>query len=184
MNKKIKQLQNKIDSLNAGHTQDIHTLLDILQKEYNKVFDKDKELQKALNSLECSQEYSGDENGIYHWFRYSNLNDIPENEKEYFETYVSEKACCYIDWNNDCLKAYEGESLIIQDDTRHDNGVWLEHKLIIPESDYTNEDNEVDKKIRNTLIEKYMEKTGYFPGVFRVDQHGNIFPVNTQPKKD
>jgi hypothetical protein len=36
---------------------------------------------------------------------------------------------------------------------------------------------------RNRLIKAHMEKTGCFPGVFRADDHGNVFPVNTQEKE-
>ncbi len=83
------------------------------------------------------------------------------------------------DWKNDTLSMSQGESIIIQDDTRRDNGVWLNGKRVIDESEYK-VDGEVDETNRNRLIEAYMTETGFFPGVFRCDSHGNIFLVNTQ----
>jgi hypothetical protein len=79
----------------------------------------------------------------------------------------------------------QGECLIIQDDTRHDNGVWLSGKCIIDEVDYTDHTitGKVDTRKRNELIESWMEKNGYFPGVFRCDCYGNVYHVNTQDKE-
>jgi hypothetical protein len=37
-------------------------------------------------------------------------------------------------------------------------------------------------QLRNGLVERHMEKTGCYPGVFRVTQYGDVFPVNTQKK--
>ena len=59
------------------------------------------------------------------------------------------------------------------------NGVWLNSKCIIEESSYTDDDGEVNETKRNALIEAYMDKSGFFPGVFRTDSHGNVFAIKT-----
>jgi len=162
-----------------------------LQKEYNKYFDSNQELQKVLANAESATEYQLDEMGeIESWFRANILEDFSDC-REYFENYLSETNCMRVDWVNSCLLNSQGDSLIIQDDCRHrrDNGVWFGHKQVISQSDYWSEEEylnntsgEIDTEKRNQLIEQYMEKTGYFLGVFRVDRNGNVFLVNTQKK--
>lgn len=155
-----------------------------LQKEYDKVFDDSKTLAKAIANAESASEYQLDEYGeVESWFRFAGLSDFQEC-REYFETWLMESHYMRVDWDNDCFLYSQGESLIIQDDSRNrsDNGVWLGHKQLIAESDYRDEDGEVDEAKRNALIEAWMEKNGYFPGVFRVDSYGNVSPVNTQKK--
>lgn len=51
---------------------------------------------------------------------------------------------------------------------------------MIPERDYKSDGEDVDVIKRNALIEAYMERSGYFPGVFRVDQRGNVSLVDTK----
>ena len=147
---------------------------------WTKIFDNDKQLQKDIINAQNASEYQGGEDGIYSWYRVkTNLKDY-EQCKEYIEEYVSENSCLRIDWENQCFMNWLGDdNIIIQDDTRRNNGVWQGQKCIIPESEYKNDDGEVNTEKRNELIEAYMEKSGYFPGVFRVDYHGNIFHVKT-----
>lgn len=155
-----------------------------LQKEYDKVFDDSKALAKAIANAENASMYQiGEDGEVESWFRFSGLSDFHEC-REYFETWLLESHCMMVDWDNDCFLYSQGESLIIQDDARNrrDNGVWLSGKQIIEESEYRDDDGEVDESKRNELIEAWMEKNGYFPGVFRVDNYGNVSHVNTQKK--
>jgi hypothetical protein len=181
MNKTIKALNKQLTGL-QGDRDKIETKL---QLAWNKVFDKSKTLKAGISAVESSNEYFGDECGeIVSWVRFD-LSNFQEC-KQYLECYLGDY-CVDIDWDNDCLKYRQGESLIIQDDTRRDNGVWLNHKCIIDESEYRDinsenehyERGEVNEVKRNELIEKYMEKSGYYPGVFRVDYHGNVSAVKT-----
>ena len=182
MNKKINSLKKKLDTANA----DTNAIEMQLQEEYNKIFAKDKTIAKDIKELDNSNEYGADQDGIYSWVRFYAPESFPaENLKAYF----SDNGYNY-DSENDTLMQWHGDdNIIIQDDTRHDNGVWQGHNLIIEEREYreTNPENEhygdVNEDIRNELIEKHMEKTGYFPGVFRIDYHGNVFPVSTLKKK-
>ncbi len=153
-----------------------------LQLEYNKVFNDSTVLKELVSKLESSQEYGLDEYGeIYAWVR-ANLSDFQDCQA-YLSEWFSEQ-CIRVDFKNDAIMALQGETLNIQDDSRHkrDNGVWLNHDQVIPEFNYTEHDGEINIAKRNQLIEEYMKDSGYFPGVFRVDQHGNVFLVNTIAK--
>lgn len=182
MNKTINKLTTELNEVNDNYANKREKIKQKLQVAYNKLFDHDIELTKALLNLESASEYGADAEGIYRWFRFSGLYDIPEAAREFFETYIQDNHYATVDWTNSCFMTYEGDAITIQDDSRHrsDNGVWFNHKQIFKESDYINEENEVDETKRNALIETYMENTGYFPGVFRIDQHGNVFYVNTK----
>ena len=177
MNKSIELLLKMKNLAELEHDSKVDAYHKQLKKEFDKVFDNDKALQKAINDSESASEYGNDSSGIYSWFRFSGLSEFKDDAKEFLDEYLSDLGI-QVDWDNECLMHYQGESLVIQDDTRHDNGIWLECKLIIPESEYKIE-GEVNETLRNKLIEEYMEKTGFYPGVFRVDYYGNVFSVNT-----
>jgi len=176
MNTAIKNLLDQIHSETANITK----LQEKLQKEYNRVFSDSETLNKAISNAENSSEYQfGRYGDIESWYRFSGLSDYAEC-REYFETWLSEKHCMRVDWENDCLIVSHGDdNILIQDDTRHDNGVWQSGKLIIDESEYKS-DGEVNEVKRNALIEAHMEKSGYFPGVYRTKRSGGVYAVNTQ----
>ena len=171
----IKALNEKLNQVN-GDAAEIEMQL---QAAWNEVFEKSQVIQDAISKLESSHDFTFDRWGeIAAYIRFNDLSDFREC-RDYFETYMRDSHFVSIDWDNDCLLYSQGsENITIQDDTRHDNGVWFDHKLIIEESEYK-DDGEVDETKRNALIEAYMERTGYFPGVFRVDSYGNVFLVNT-----
>jgi hypothetical protein len=143
-------------------------------------------LQRMLEHLESGTGvvYQGNECGdIEAHLSMEELDEISERERPYFDEYLTHKSCGYVNWDDKTLYICLGsEEITIQDDTRHDNGVWQNHKCIIDESEYKSDDGEIDEEKRNELIEAHMEKSGCFPGVFHVTQHGDIFPISTQPK--
>lgn len=156
-----------------------------IQAEYNKVFDDSKTLAKAISNAESASMYQqGYDGEIESWFRFDGLREFQECRDE-FEAWLSDNYCMRVDWDNDCLLVSQGDdNLIIQDDSyrSRDNGVWQSGKRVIAESEYRNEGDDVDEEKRNALIEAHMEKTGYYPGVFRVTQHGDVFEVSTLKK--
>lgn len=183
--KRIEELNRMLAQNNVRSAQVAEKLHADLQAEWSKLFARDKTLERALTALDSASEYAMDEHGeIYRWYRWSALADIPHDAREYFEAYVQDQACATIDWDNECLQAHEGESIVIQDEHGRDNGVWLASKCIIDESSYRDEAGEVDEAKRNALIEAHMKRSGYFPGVFRITQHGDVYFVNTQAKKE
>ena len=179
MNKTIKALNKQLLKTQGN----ISKIEEKLQLAYNSVFDKSNIVKKMISKVENSSDYTFMEYGEIASYASVDLSDFQEC-KQYFEHYMNDSMVGFIevDWTNDCLTMSQGESLIIQDDMRNDNGVWLNGKCVIDEVEYK-EGNEVDEVKRNELIEAYMEKNGYFPGVFRADSHGNVFLVNTQEKK-
>lgn len=176
MNSKIKALNSELSKINVN-------IADIelqLQAEWNKVFTDITSISKAVERLHKSNECSWDKHGeIVQWARYSNLPDF-EDCAEYFETYMLDNHFVTIDWENDVIQSSVGPSIVISD-----NGDILDQdsdKWIIKADSYRNDDNELDETKRNELIEKWMESTGYYPGVYRTDRHGNVFAVNTRQK--
>ncbi len=183
MNKRIEALTESLKALESEHSAKSERLRESLQSAWDEVFNDSGKLRKAIENAEQANEYQFNAYGeIESWYRFADLSDFAEC-REYFEAWLGETHCMTVDWNNDCLLYSQGDdNLIIQDDTRYgrDNGVWLNGECVIPESDYKTEDGEVDTVKRNALIEAHMERTGHFPGVFRADQHGNVFHVNTK----
>jgi hypothetical protein len=182
-NNKIMELRAKLDDVKKLTQQQTDSIAQELQKEYNKVFDDSKDLTKAIANADNSSMYQqGNYGEIESWFRYSKLADYADC-REYFETWLSDRSCMRVDWDNDCLIVGHGDdNIIIQDEHGRDNGVWQGSKLIISESEYKNDDGEVNEAKRNALIEAHMEKTGYFPGVFRLTYHGDVYLVQTKSK--
>jgi hypothetical protein len=171
---KIKELNNRLEDIKSNKNE-IETEL---QLAWNEVFDDLSSIKDIVSKLESSNEYSLNGYGeINQWVSFYGIGDFKDC-MSYFENYMMDNHFVNVDWENDVLSSSQGESLIIQDDTKRDNGVWLNGKLVICGNEYK-DDGEVNETVRNELIEQYMEKTGYYPGVFRVDSHGNVFPVST-----
>lgn len=183
-NKAIETLQEKLDRL-ASETK---LTTEQLQLEYNKVFDTDGELRKAIAACETSNEYGMDEYGmdeygeIYSRTRFD-TSDY-QSVRDYLDTWLSEQYCVSIDWQNGALLSRQGDCITINDCYGRDNGnVYYEGKIIVNSKQYRDsETGEMDTGVRNALIEAWMEQHGTFPGVFRCTEHGDIFPVNTQAK--
>lgn len=181
MNNKIRELQTKLEAAESNAKLTANTLRQQLQSEYDKVFDDSKELTKVISNAESASEYQLGEYGeVESWYRWHGLSDFLDC-REYFETWLSSNYCMRVDWQNELLIVSHGDdNIMIQDDTRQDNGVWQSGKLIIKEESYRDEDGEIDEDKRNALIEAHMERTGHFPGVFRVTQYGDVFFINTK----
>ena len=178
MNKTIKALNKKLQTKAA----DAAAIEMELQTAWNKVFDDSDKIKAMVSKVENSDNYTSNKYGEVCSFVWIDLSDFKDC-KQYFETYMQDNHCVSIDWTIEALELSHGDdNLMIQRDTRHDNGVWQNHELVIDEAEYLDDDGEVDEAKRNALIETHMEKTGFFPGVFTVDYHGNIFLVNTAVK--
>jgi len=169
----IQELEQKLADVNAGHAEVVQSIKDqtyaILAAQWNDSMT----VEQALANLENSNNYSLDECGwVCQWIRASFLSDIPCSHREYFELYLDYGFT--VDWTNDVIMNGIGpdEILVNQDD----GDVYQSGKCIIARSDYT------DEIECNRLIEAYMERTGYYPGVFECDRYGNIRLINTQVK--
>lgn len=176
MNAKIERLTAALHKAQRLHGKRIAEIKAALQEEWNKAFDADKDLQSAITELESSNNWISGEEGIERYVRWHDLATYADC-REFLEAYLSEQAI-YLE--EEALTTSEGPSLIINDD----GDVYDQdsRKTVVRRADYLDDEGEEDESKRNALIEAWMEKSGYFPGVFRQDRHGNVFHVNTTVK--
>lgn len=194
----LEKLFKQLDDVESESAAKANIVRMAIQVELTRAWDDCKAIQDAMAKLESFEgvEYMGMHDGIYAWVRCYELSDVPEREREFFEEYLSGRGFTG-DFENDCISSYLGDdNYQIQDDTQRDNGVWQGNKIVIEESEYCarlmNEDlddcdrlDESDDDLRrNALIEAHMQKSGYFPGTFRVDTHGNVEAVDTRSPED
>lgn len=147
----------------------------MIQSTYNEAFDADKDLQKALQDLESTRQLTSVEgDDWYHrWVRYY----APESfDLEALKAYLDERHV-YYDPKANALTTAEGPCIIIDDEGDvYDQDAG---KVIVDRKAYETASE------RNALIEAYMERTGCFPSVIKVDRYGEPFGyVNTQSKAE
>ena len=176
MNTKIETLQRALTETKAEQRKLIDSLEYQLRDEYRRVFGFDRELQEAIGKLNCYErvEYGCEENGYYAWIRcYVSEFDTKTDLSlvDALNDYLSDHGMEF-DAENDALKMNIGGRLVVVD-----SGDVLDSetgRTIIARSAYA------DEAERNALIEAWMEKNGYFPGVFSQDIHGNVFAIDTR----
>lgn len=171
MNSQINALKARYDSLEVDQAQ----ISMELQIEYDKVFAAMPFIQDAVTKLESSTDYTWSDGDIASYLRID-LSDF-RTCREYFDTYMRDTHCVDIDWNNDCLLYNQGPCIVINDGDVLDQE---SNEWFIGKDAYKDDDGHLDLPKRNALIEAYMERTGYYPGVFETDGHGNISFVNTK----
>jgi hypothetical protein len=192
MNKQIENLKKTLENLEAAMTEATRGIMaqaaatkQELRNAYFDVFNADKSLKAAISASEMSDNYGSDEFGIYAWTRYAVPSEYQgdADAMDALANFIEDFGLRFDAENDTIILHYGDDEIIIQDDTRRDNGVWQSGKLIIAESAYTDDSGDVDVEKRNALIEAHMERTGYFPGVFRVTRYGDVFFVNTKAKQ-
>jgi hypothetical protein len=171
-------LESEISTATAPIMERANTLKAALQAEFEKRFEKNRKLQKALKELDSSKQLTEMPNDEYYhrWVRFEDLVQYKDHDaKQALIQYLDER-CIYADFEHHCLTTSEGPALIIDDDGDcfdQDSG-----KVVVAASAYENTAE------RNALIEAWMEKSGYFPSVIQVDRYGSpLGYVNTQAKK-
>lgn len=143
------------------------------------VFDASETIKAAIEKVEQSTDYT--------WTEYSEIAsyirvDFSEFKQayEFLKEYLWDNHYMQFDAKNDALLCPLGPNIVINED----GDVYDQYggKFFLKKDDYKNDDGELDKTLRNQKIEEYMERAGYFLGVFRSDRYGNVFAVNTQSK--
>lgn len=184
VSKGILSLERQREFVNGQAASRVTILENKLKPKYFKLFEKQlaKEMTKVFTALEMSNDYCYDKYGeIQHWIRATELLAmIPKQAREYFSEYVNESYCAYVDWENDTVYALDHGNIIINhegDIIDTDSDKW-----IIKHTDYQDDNGDYDLNKRNELIEAYMEKTGYYPGVFKQDYYGDLTAISTVPK--
>ena len=169
----IKSLNEKLKKLQAESNEVKSDLESRLQVEYNKIFEDNVYLRTVIGDLNRSNEYGMQDHEVYAWTRF--YGSKFEDCRQYLENWLEEQDCIRVDWENDALLLMKGHSLIINSEGVYDQD---SQKFVVEAFQYTVEGQE-DTALRNQLIEAWMKDTGYFPGVFKVDYCGNVFPVDT-----
>lgn len=183
----LDRLFKSIEAANDKTKLETGKIADEIQRLLNVQYSDWTDFQKALSQLENHEnvEYCTDECGdATAYIRFCELANVPEQEREFFEVYLSENHFAYVDWDCETLTSFLGsdEIFIVDDGRTHDCGVYQNGKQIIAESEYTDEENDVNETKRNELIEAHMERTGCFPRVYETNNRDNtLYPVSTIP---
>lgn len=142
-----------------------------IQTEFNAKFNKDKYIQELIKTIQNSDQYWTNEMGdICHGIYNIDLEKYSNNYYELGE-YLSDEHFINLDFNpgSTLYENLGSEEIIIQ----RDGIVFIGSKLMLNDFDYNSEQE------RNQLIEEYMEKSGYFPGVF-LDCNGHLTLIDTK----
>jgi hypothetical protein len=172
--KNLESYKKLLDSQSAEKSK----ALEILSTRAKLILETRPEVKKIVQDVENSKDYQWSNYGeIESWARIdlSFLESIGLNDpifQDIISEYFSEQHCLNIDFKNDCATYSQGMNIIINDEgdvLDQDSQKW-----IIKKSEYET------KSELFSMIEKYMDKSGYFPSVFRTDRHDNIFLVDTR----
>lgn len=167
----MKTIIEKLDKLN----EEKNLKFSEIREEYFKYLDSHK-IIKELTALQDSKPdgYMLNEFGdVESWKRIA--LDFSDFEDERLESllneYLLENYFFHVDFKNNCLIQNQGpEEIIINDE----GDVFCGSKCIISKNNYENKTDLYQQ------IENYMEKTGYYPGVFYCDRYGELTLVNTR----
>lgn len=178
--KKLEKIKNRIESLQRDATKNQREL----REEAMKLFEREMKAKSAIilsliSAVENSRELTQVEYDDYfhQWIRvdFSCLIDTDDDfQKGLLSDFLQNHYCLDVNYLADFLTYSIGPAIIINDDgdvLDQDSGKW-----IISRKEYENQDE------LNSLIEAWMEKTGYFPAVVSCDRYGNAFYVNTQKR--
>lgn len=160
---KIKELEAALDTARAEFSKERQAVL-----ADSSIY---KELEAAFYATKYRMYLWSECGGIDEAIRYNALSKIDEKDREHFAELVCADYGFTIDWDNDVVMQCLGDDNITIND---DGDVFEGSKLIISHRNYT------DDADRNAQIEAHMEKSGYFPGVFYSDRHGNLTIINTK----
>lgn len=164
----VNQLFDQLNAVKKFKANEVSAVERKILEELSSQYKDWKDLSHVVSRLTDKPEgyYMSEYGSVEAFVRFYDLSKIEERERPFFEEYLADEHIS-VDWHNDVLSQSLGDDcLLIQTDSRGDNGVWLYHNLIIDESSYLDEEGHPDTKKRNALINDYMERTNFFPDVF------------------
>lgn len=183
INSEIKQVLNALKVAESPFKAKIKDLETDRNIEYFKIFEKSKMLKQAIDAVESSTQYGIDESGMLYAFKHLDLaglfgkDESTEEALDALSTWLEDSGI-YLDREHSALQLFQGDYIGINEDgdVYHDDCGKV-HWIV--QSGYYDSVEE-----RDELIEKYMQKSGVFPTVVKVDRYGNVTgPVNTQKSK-
>lgn len=177
MNKRIERLATRLIKLKDSQRAKRNALEDQLRDAWAEHFKAHVGLKEDLARLEASRDYGSDECGIYAWVRIQ--AEYTDSERDALDEYLCLSEGIRFDKDNDALQRYEGESIVIGEE----GDVFLVDspgcgKVIVRAKEYETE------RERNALIEAWMERNGYFPGVFEESRYGDVRLINTKENEE
>lgn len=187
----FKKYEKQIQTLTMDSLQAIEDVKDDALTEFSKhlkASGKLKLLEDAQVELESSKDltFVGNDHEFFHQYIRFDFSDIIDTDsglqKELLVSFLAQNDFFMEpDFKNDCLTMSIGPCIVIYSDSGdvydQDAGktILKGYNPRTGEADYETESE------RNEKIEKYMEKTGYFPAVVLVDDYCNpIRYVNTK----
>lgn len=172
----IETIKEQMNELDTNTEKAKAKLMQVARAQFELVMEtKQKEINALIDKLNESKNiYWGYDEAIQSAsFDFSTLIDIDNKfEQELLEEFLSETHYINCDFDNGAVTMGLGQSITI--DHRGDVYDQDSGKTIINRKDYETEEE------RNTLIEAWMDKTGYFPAVIESDSHGHIHFVDTK----
>lgn len=176
--KSIETLERELALVNEAHKSQVDAIEKELRKEYHALFADLSWIKGIEKRLYASKQWCTDEFDGFpqQWERFTELRDVPENAREYFQEYLDENiGCCSVDWNHETIAMNYGPAIMVSldDGSAYDQDARKEISNV--------KDFETIDEFKAS-IENYMEATGCYPGVFKADRYGNLWPYNTQKK--
>ena len=169
----------KIQAIQEEASEKIEALLTAQDIELKPLFDNHEGLQAAIKACPDSGQYTHKDNDIVSWARLLGLDYFVGGEDTCLlpalVRYVEGlDEGLFVDLEQSYLYYLHGPSIIINSE----GDIFDEYTCIIDVTDYE-VNGEVDISLRNRLIERYMEKSDHYPGVFHTDRYGNVCGVET-----
>lgn len=172
MKKQFEILQKKIELIKEENSEKISELRSQALRLLEKKLEKNSELKKLVSKLENSKDLSQVEHDefLHIWTR-ADFSEFIDTENKFqcelFSDYMSENYNTIVDFKNECVSTSIGPAILIN----HEGDILDQdsRKWVIKKTEYETEEE------RNELIEKYMEKTGYYPSIISCDYYGNAF---------
>lgn len=148
----LDQLFTELDQTAQAATQSAARIREKIQARLNVRYTDWTALQLAITNSEASTQYMyGQYGDVLTWYRFGELADVPEREREYLEQYLSD-FCITVDWQNDCFERSEGCCLIINSDGDvydTDSG-----KVVIELGEYYNNNGPYETKRNKKQVRK------------------------------
>ena len=187
----VNKLEKRIKAATEKHVAAHSKLMELAYTAFKLVMDSPAmqvEVKRLVAEVEKSRDLTQDESSEW-LMQYARedfhglIDSRNQFQRELLGRYLSEDYNVRADFKNGVALYDIGPCIVID---AEDGDIYDQdsHKVIIKRDEYLRENGEgrgtEDHELRNRLIEAYMEKTGYFPSVVKMDRYGNAYYVDTR----
>lgn len=186
--KKIKQIEAKAKAAAESHAAEHSKLMETAFKTFSKIMataTMQLEVNRIVAAVEGTQDLTGSESSewLSQWIRedFHALIDARDSfQQDLLRRYFQENHNVDIDFKNSVALYDIGPCLVID---AEDGDIYDQDssKVVIKRAEYLDAKGYENHDKRNALIEAYMESSGVFPSVVKIDRYGNAAYVSTQP---